>query len=104
MPPKASYTDPPKSGPNRDPNPIDIMNKALAISLIPDFSSGSFITGAKNSEIYGIEGNILNAYAHPTQINPITTGAILFPVPQNGASIIFPQKQIINERDIKNVF
>jgi hypothetical protein len=62
------------------------------------------MTGVKQSTSYGILGNVENAWATPTNINPNTTGVMLSHNPQKGASIILPTKQRINESDIRNVF
>jgi hypothetical protein len=87
----------------RLPNPMDMMNRAAAISDTPDLRVGSLMTGVRSSMSWGMLGRVENAYATPTSIRPKMTGMMLSDIPKKGADIIFPVKQIKSETDMRNV-
>ncbi len=50
-------------------------------------------------------GSVENAYDHPTNINPMMTGTIVYEFPsKNGASSILPVKLIMRDTDIRKDF
>ena len=81
FPPKLSYMNPPNVGPIRLPNDKDMMKRAAAISFTPDFRLGSLMTGVRSSMSWGMLGSVENAYDHPTNINPMMTGTIVYEFP-----------------------